>query len=191
MSLPPARAALAVPLLLALVGCGPDTARNFGFTRDAPDEFQVTTRAPLSMPPALGQLPTPRPGAERPQELSQRQAAEATLVPGAALGQGASTQRSSGESALLSQAGRPAGDDIRRRVDEESLRLDQPDRSLVDRLIFWRSPEQPGTPVDAQREAQRLRENSALGREATEGETPVIQRTQSGNPITRLLESIF
>src|SRR3954447_22970602 len=112
--LPLAAAMLALGLLQ---GCGNDTARSFGFTRDAPDEFQVTTRAPLSMPPALGELPTPRPGAERPQELSQRQAAEATLVPGAALGQGASGPRSSGESALLSQAGRPAGDDIRRRVD--------------------------------------------------------------------------
>src|SRR3954454_1646571 len=103
MSQPFARPAMAIALLAAalaapLAGCGPDTARNFGFTRDAPDEFQVTTRAPLSMPPALGQLPTPRPGAERPQELSQRQAAEATLVPGAALGQGASTRPSAGES---------------------------------------------------------------------------------------------
>src|ERR671916_645971 len=66
---------------------GSDTARNFGFTRDPPDEFQVTTRAPLSMPPSLGELPSPRPGATRPQELTQRQAAEAALVPGVALGQ--------------------------------------------------------------------------------------------------------
>ena len=44
----------ALPLLAAgalLAGCGADTARSFGLTRDAPDEFQVTTRAPLSMPP--------------------------------------------------------------------------------------------------------------------------------------------
>ena len=82
-----ARIAAASAVLLAAAGCGSDTARTFGFTRDAPDEFQVTTRAPLSMPPALGELPAPRPGADRPQELSQRQAAEAALVPGAALGQ--------------------------------------------------------------------------------------------------------
>ena len=35
-------------------------------------------------------------------------------------------------------------DSIRRRVDEESLRLDRPDRSLTDRLIFWRDPPPPG-----------------------------------------------
>ena len=193
-----ARIAAASAVLLAAAGCGGDTSRTFGFTRDAPDEFQVTTRAPLSMPPALGELPVPRPGADRPQELSQRQAAEAALVPGAAFSQpGGSAAaanagpRTTGESALLSQAGRPTGRDIRRRVDEESLRLDQPDRNLADRLIFWQQPEQPGVALDARRESQRLRENAALGREATEGETPIIQRSRSSNPLTRLLESIF
>src|SRR4051812_16098191 len=121
-------AALATLALGLLSGCGSDTARTFGFTRDAPDEFQVTTRAPLSMPPALGDLPVPRPGAPRPQELSPRNAAESTLAPGTALGTTAPGRQSAAEAALLSQAGRPVGDDIRRRVDEESLKLDQPDR---------------------------------------------------------------
>ena len=183
---------LALVLLIPLAGCGADTARQFGFTRDAPDEFQVTTRAPLSMPPTLGELPAPRPGATRPQELTQRQAAEATLVPSAVLATGAApSQQTAGESALLSQAGRPVSDDIRRRVDEESLRLERTDRGLVDRLMFWREPDPPGIPVDARREAQRLRENAALGRDATEGETPVIQPERSSNPVRRLLESIF
>ena len=188
----PGLALLALSAAAALPGCAGDAARSFGFTRDAPDEFQVTTRAPLSMPPTLGELPEPRPGATRPQELSQRQAAEAALVPGAALGQSANgAPRSTGESALLAGAGRPIGDDIRRRVDEESLRLDQPDRSLVDRLIFWRAPDSPGVALDARREAARLRENAALGRDATEGETPIIQRSRSSNPLTRLFDSIF
>jgi hypothetical protein len=186
--LPLAVATLALGLLQ---GCGGDTARTFGFTRDAPDEFQVTTRAPLSLPPSLGELPVPRPGAVRPQELSPRAAAESTLSPSAALGSGSPARPSSAESALLSQAGQPVGPDIRRRVDEESLKLDSPDRSLVDRLIFWKEPEKPGIALDSRRESQRLRENAALGREATEGETPIIQRSQSGNPVTRFFESIF
>src|SRR5690349_22401344 len=103
--------ALATLALGLLSGCGPETSRTFGFTRDAPDEFQVTTRAPLSMPPSLGgELPVPRPGADRPQEVSTRQAAEAALVPGSVLGNGtAAGPRSQAESALLSQAGRPVG----------------------------------------------------------------------------------
>ncbi len=186
--LPAARAAAALALLSGLAACGSDTARTLGFTRDAPDEFQVTTRAPLSMPPDRTALPPPRPGASRPQELTMREQAESALVPAAALGGGprAPTRPSPGEGALLAQAGRDAPDDIRRRVDEESLRLEQPDRSFVDRLMFWRETPPPGTPVDPTREAQRLRENAALGREATEGETPIIQRRRRG-----LLEGIF
>ena len=57
--------------------------------------------------------------------------------------------------------------------------------------MFWREPDPPGIPVDPNREAQRLRENAALGRDPTDGETPVVQPTRSGNPVTRLLESIF
>jgi hypothetical protein len=184
---------LSALLVATLSGCGAETARSFGFTRDAPDEFQVTTRAPLSMPPALGgRLPPPRLGADRPQEVSSRQAAEATLVPGAALsGITAPATPSTGESALLAQAGQPVDGDIRRRLDEETLRLDQPERSLTDRLMFWRGTDQPGTPLDARRESQRLRENAALGRDVTEGETPVIQRSRSSNPLTNLLESVF
>ena len=183
--------ALSALLIATLSGCGADTARTFGFTRDAPDEFQVTTRAPLSVPPSLDRLPVPRPGAGRPQEVSTRQAAEATLVPGSVLDGTAAGPRSAGEAALLSQAGQPVSDDIRRRVDEESLKLDQPDRGLVDRLIFWREPEKPGTALDPRGESQRLRENSALGRDVTEGETPIIQRSRSRNPLNNLLESIF
>jgi hypothetical protein len=189
------RALLALAALAPLAACGGsgnDTMRSFGLTRDAPDEFAVTTRAPLSMPPALGALPTPRPGAVRPQELNQRQQAEAALVPGAALGRGNSARGSSGENALLSAAGgQPATADIRRRVDEESLRMDRPDRGFVDSLMFWRAAEQPGVPVDPRRESRRLRENAALGRDTGEGETPIIQPTRSGNPVVRVLESIF
>lgn len=173
----------AVALLAALAGCGPDTARNLGLTRDAPDEFQVTTRAPLSMPPDMTSLPAPRPGATRPQERSVRDQAEAALVPSLALENPrarAGARPSGGEAALVAQAGRPANPDVRRRVDEESLRLERPDRSLTDRLMFWRDPPTPGTPVDPGREAQRLRENAALGRESTDGQTPVIQPARRG-----------
>ncbi|MBI0433199.1 DUF3035 domain-containing protein [Roseomonas sp. KE0001] len=171
--------ALACGLLLA--GCGSDTSRTLGFTRDAPDEFSVVTRAPLSLPPSLGDLPQPRPGVPRPQELRGREAGEATVAPGASFGVGAAAAPSSGESALLAQAGTGGSTpDIRRRVDEESLRLDQPDRSVVDRLMFWKDAPPPGTVVDPQREAQRLRENAALGRSPEEGETAIIQRRRTG-----------
>ncbi len=165
-------ALLALPLLLALAGCGPDTARSLGFTRDPPDEFQVTTRAPLSVPPRLGELPPPTPGAPRPQES---RTAAAVLSPGT--GGAAPTPA---ERALLARAGGGADDNIRRRVDEESLRLDRPQSGVVDRLMFWREQPTPGVAVDPTREAQRIRENAALGRDLTEGDTPVAQPRERG-----------
>ena len=171
----------ALALAALLPACGDNTARTLGLVRDAPDEFQVTTRAPLSMPPDMTTLPTPRPGAPRPQERGARQQAEALLVPGLSLEdprRAPGVRPSVGEAALVQRAGPDAPDDIRRRVDEESLRLDAPSRALTDRLIFWRDPPPPGTPVDPQREAQRLRENAALGRDADEGVTPVVQPRQ-------------
>ncbi|MCU0887246.1 MAG: DUF3035 domain-containing protein [Rubritepida sp.] len=176
--------ALAALLLapLALGGCGGETARAIGLTRDAPDEFTVTTRAPLSMPPMLGQLPPPRPGAARPQELAAREQAELALAPAAALTGGAPRPQgaTAGEAALLARSGPGAPANIRNQVDQEALRIERADRGLVDRVIFWREPPQPGIPVDPTREAQRLRENAALGRSASDGETPIIQPQRRG-----------
>jgi hypothetical protein len=171
--------------LLLLAGCGENTARTLGFIRDAPDEFRVTTRAPLSMPPDMaGGLPSPRPGAARPMERSQRDEAEAVLVPSLALRdprqQPRATGNTVGEIALLQAAGPAASRDIRRQVDEESQRLDRPPRDLADRLIFWRDPPAPGIAVDPTRERERIRENAALGIEASAGDTPIQQpRAQS------------
>jgi hypothetical protein len=180
-------AALSLLVLPLLAGCGQDTARSLGFTRDAPDEFSVVTRAPLSLPPQLGgDLPVPRPGSARPQELTGGAAGAAILAPASAYGVGSSSAPSAGESALVAQAGGAVPNTVRRQVDSESLRLEQPDRSLVDSLMFWRDAPPPGTVVDPQREAQRLRENAALGRDSEQGETAIIQRRRQG-----LFESIF
>jgi hypothetical protein len=165
-----------------LAGCGQDTARTLGLTRDAPDEFQVTTRAPLSMPPSLGQLPPPRPGSTRPQERSAREQAEALLTGAPAPRATAPTR---GEAALLAQTGPDVPDSIRAQVDQEATRTGNENRTLVDRALFWRDPPPPGVPVDPAREAQRLRENAALGRDVVEGETPIIQPERRG-----ILESL-
>ncbi len=163
---------------LGLAACSSDElTRTFGLTRDAPDEFQVTTRAPLSMPPDFTLRP-PRPGVTRPQEMTQRQQAEAALTPDAALAQPGAPV-TPGQQALVDAAGGPAPADIRNRVDNEAA-LDTPNRPLTDRLMFWQSPPPPGTPVDAQRESARLRQNAALGQSPEVGDTPIIQRKRQG-----------
>src|SRR5271154_6335132 len=139
---------------LLVTACSGDVERTFGLTRDAPDEFTVTPRAPLSMPPDYT-LPPPRPGASRPQELSAQQAAEAALAPGAVLG-GAAGPDSAGQQALGNQAGPPAPPDIREKLNQEAS-LDNPRTGLTDTLLFWRSTPEPGAPLDPAKESQRLR----------------------------------
>ncbi len=170
---------------IGLTGCGADEmSRDFGMTRDAPDEFTVTTRAPLSMPPDY-QLRPPRPGASRPQELSSQQGAEEALAPQIAL-EGTGGRDSAGQDALLRQAGRPAPRDVRAQVDAAG-KLDHPSESFADRLMFWRAPYQNGTLVDARGESQRLRQNAALGQAPQAGDTPIIVQKRSGG----FLDALF
>lgn len=164
---------LAAALLPGLTACSGDLERTFGLTRDAPDEFTVTTRAPLSMPPDYALTP-PRPGASRPQELSVQQAAEAALVPESALSGSGAGPESTGQQALVSEAGPTAPADIRDRVNNEQ-KLDTPRRGLTEKLEFWKSAPEPGTALDPAAESQRLRENAALGQPPTVGQTPIIQ----------------
>ena len=173
------RNVLPLAALLLLGACsGDELSRNFGLTRDAPDEFQVTTRAPLSMPPDYSLRP-PRPGAARPQELTQRQQAEAALSPDSLLGGANRSSSSSGEQALVAQAGPSAPRDIRDRVNADS-QLDNPPRSFTDRLMFWKPAPLPGTTLDPQGESQRIRQNAALGQPVVTGDTPIIQPKRSG-----------
>jgi hypothetical protein len=170
---------------LTLAACG-DTSglsRTFGLTRDAPDEFMVTTRAPLSMPPDFSLRP-PRPGAPRPMEQSERSQAEEALAPQIALG-APQVGESAGQAALVQSAGPAVPNDIRRRVDEDA-RSQQANNGFVDRLLFWRKSDPQGIVVDPQKESRRLRENSALGQNPDSGDTPIIQPRKKG-----WLEGIF
>jgi Protein of unknown function (DUF3035) len=184
----PALAAAALACCtLALTGCGTNLSRTFGLTRDAPDEFTVTTRAPLSMPPDFVVRP-PQPGAPRPQEQPAPVQAEQALVPQQALagnGSGNGGSVSPGQKALVQAAGPTAPSNIRAEVNQ-SASADQPNQSFVNKLMFWRKPDQPGIVVDPSKEAQRLRENSALGQSPEVGDTPIIQPRQKG-----FLEGLF
>jgi hypothetical protein len=170
---------LALAGALLLGGCGGDSlTRTFGLTRDAPDEFSVTTRAPLSMPPQFTLRP-PRPGAPRPQEQSDREQAELALAPEGALGNAPSPGVTPGQEALLQAAGPAAPAGIRREIDQDQ-QLDRPRQGFADKMLFWQTPPPAGTQIDAQKETQRLRENAALGKDPTVGDTPIIQPPKKG-----------
>ena len=181
---------LALALLLAaplLAGCSDGLRKTLGLKQTAPDEFKVARREPLSLPPSLSDLPTPQPGAGRPQATSPRMRARQALFAGAASGQGtlaatASGGRlSDGEQRLLAGANAGAApEDIRQVVAREAEAQAEAMRGPLDDYIFWRDPELPGDVVDADAEAKRLRDNRAQGKPLTEGEVPIEEREDRG-----------
>lgn len=181
------RFALAVSAIALLGAC--DTIRDVtGQNKKAPDEFQVVRQAPLVLPPDYSLRP-PQPGAARPQELQPREQAQAALG-----GRGSPTRGSAalgataGESALLTEANANNADpDIRRKVNEEFTQLSDRGAGFVDRLMFWRKPENPTGPlVDPAKETQRIREAQAAGETPAGDGVPTVQRRQRG-----LLEGLF
>lgn len=182
-----AGAAVATAILIALGGCS-QARQALGLNKQAPDEFQVVARAPLSLPPDYSLRP-PEPGAPRPQEGTARDQAETVLFGGYQNGlTGAGPEGSQGEAALLQSAGATGIDpNIRRLVNQETNTLIAEDKRFIDTLVFWRDPEPyQGEIVDPVAEQQRLQENAALGKPVTEGDTPIIERKERG-----ILEGIF
>ncbi len=167
-----------VALLAALSLSGCSSARKaLGYDKSPPDEFAVVARAPLSQPPDFTLRP-PQPGAPRPQEGTMRDQAKTALL-GAkpAATPAALTDRSPGEQFLLTKAGADHVDaNIRRRVDEETSSLIEADKSFTDKILFWRDKPPPGEPLDAAQEAKRLQQNAALGKPASDGDSPQIVR---------------
>lgn len=157
---------------------GTDLSRTFGFNRDSPDEFSVTTQAPLTMPPDYSIRP-PRPGAQRPGAVPDSVAAQEALMPQTTL-EASTAGMSPGQEALVQQSGPPAPANIRSQIAQEQGRLNAANQSFADRLMFWRSSPAPGIAVDPQKEAQRLRENAALGQSPERGQTPIIQQAPKG-----------
>lgn len=164
---------------LALAGCS-GVKEQVGLARKSPDEFAVVKRAPLEVPANLtadpAALPPPQPGAPRPQEQSPVESARLSVFGDVAASGGA--QPSSGEAAVLEQAGAMQVDPaIRRTVDRETVETTVSNRPVIDRLLDWSGEgESSASVVDAAKEAERLKKNQEEGKPATAGETPSIEQ---------------
>jgi hypothetical protein len=189
---------LAFPLAVALLGLGvagcENTKEMLGLTKRSPDEFQVVSRAPLSMPPDYSLRP-PTPGAPRPQEGTVQDQAKRIVtgraedntqlapdqIPSVGEGEPQRAAESEGETAFLQSASMSGVDpNIRKLVDQETSSDEESSKSLLDSLIFWRKPEPYGTVVDPAAEEKRLQENQALGQPVDTGDTPIIERKKKG-----------
>lgn len=195
--------AVSILTALSLNACsGAGEALGIG-KKPAPDEFQVTTRQPLALPPNY-QLRPPQPGAQ-PLEAAVTEQAKQTVfgkdpnppkpapvpvgtrnaIAAPASANAPATpgfeRRSAGEQALLSRAGASSADpNIRILVDRDSMQIADANKTLVDDLLFWRKPQEPGVVIDAGKESDRLKQNAAAGKPPTEGETPTIKRKSRG-----------
>ena len=180
----------AMSLVLALGACS-NISEQLGLTKRSPDEFRVVAHEPLALPPNF-QLRPPEPGAPRPQEGTAQQQAQIAVFRAApksdpAPGGDLNADLSPGEQALLRSAGTDRAEpNIRQLINQETSEINAADETFITKLIFWYEPEPPGVVVDPDAEARRLRENAALGRAATAGETPIIERKSKG-----IFEDIF
>ncbi len=154
---------------LLVAGCtGEEVEKSLGVARTTPDEFTVTTRAPLAMPPDES-LPPPSPGAARPQELSARQQALEAIAPDVAL-RGAAGSDSAGQEALLANARAAAAQPARAGEIHGGV-------GVGGTLAFWKG-RSPNLLVDADAENKRLRDAAANGQSPTAGSTRAEASTE-------------
>lgn len=100
-----------------LSGCQ-NVKKTLGIDRDPPDEFSVNPSIqPLDMPPDFSTLPTPQPGAPRPQDVRELNAKKEKILGS----KSSSSSASPGQKALLDLAGAQEGHDkVREEIDAES-----------------------------------------------------------------------
>lgn len=177
-----------VPCLMLLACSGQDARETLGLIREAPDEFVVVSRPPLTVPPDF-ELRPPTPGVARPAE-STTSAARALVLKGEAppasleeLGAAptvatavdpvlSGNAATPGESSLLNKIGITRVDpEIRQKLgaDPEKAAAKREAKTFYDRLL-QESGEEPV--VDSRKEAERIRINTDTGKPVNEGVVP-------------------
>jgi hypothetical protein len=181
-----------------------------GLEKTSPDEFLVVKRAPLSLPPNYElRPPKPGERRPQERTVRSRAKDRLFQSPGGANGGAKGTRgprvpafpgaaepaitlrepaaadapgdkRSSGEIALIEQAGGTRVDStIRQVVDREAELAQEEGSSFVDYILFWRRQKQAGVAINPMAERRRLEENIAMGRPPAQGQTPIIERKKS------------
>ncbi len=182
-------------LMVALMGvmlaaCSQtEVKETLGLTREAPDEFKVVSRPPLSVPKEFFLTP-PAPGAERAFGLSADERARDLVTGGRSGESGLSIEErenaladsaapivntsplaSPAEEGFLKRAGTPNADPaIRETLAKERAVTAREEPDMIDRL----RGDGAGDPVvDAGKEKERLHKNKQKNKPVTAGEVPV------------------
>ncbi len=120
-------------ICLSLIAIGASGCSALGGGKNPPDEFAITTKAPLVVPPDYSLRP-PKPGETRPQELSASDRAKQVL-----LGDPNAAPPTTGEQVFLQRANALSADpNIRAILGAENGGRGEKDRSFANQLIFWK-----------------------------------------------------
>jgi len=154
------KAILSIGLIAGLAACSEETRQELGLVNTPPDEFSVITRAPLSVPPDYALRP-PRPGAQRPMEISPVDQARQTVFGARDIQQdGVARENSAQAAGFLNKIGANDADpNIRAVVDTEDP-VDN--RSTVQRILMVDNLAETGEPINPNEEFERLKEEGVV-----------------------------
>lgn len=145
-----------------LVGCS-STSKALGLKKEAPNEFNILTKAPLVVPPEYNLRP-PKIGESSSENNYSQQAARDALI-----GDVDSAEPTSGEIVLMRKAGvARANQEIRIEIDGQNS-VERKSDGLANRILFWQDGQiidNQGkiVPLDPEDEARRLKSiSSATG----------------------------
>jgi hypothetical protein len=169
---------------LSLMACQ-SVREAVGATKQPPDEFAVTTKAPLIIPPDFNLKP-PKPGAAPLNQIPPTAAAEAALYSDdpATVASVIPGNFSPAEKLLLAQAGAAAADDsIRQQIAADNRKMQTADESFTDRLLFGGSDgASADAPLDADAEKARIdaSKSAPAATTAPQAQAPQEQKKDSG-----------
>lgn len=171
--------------MVLLASCAGNVKENLGLKGNAPDEFRVISKPPLSIPPNFNLRP-PREGGAVESTSTVREEAKDILF-STDKDNVRSHSEDSGENVLLNKVGE--GDsNIRSVLHEEqgSVQAAKKKPGFFGKLFGKKEKEVPDTLVNAPEESKRIRENIKHNKPVTKGETPTIDPGKQG-----ILQKIF
>lgn len=159
---------------LALSGCG--SIRNLaGLQKKSPDEFAVTTKAPLVIPPDFSLRP-PMPGAPPSNSVAPTAAAEQALFDTSdpqTVANGMTGNYSMAEKLLMANAGVQNSDPaVRARLTGDQRAVQNADKSFTDRVLGTRATPDDGQPLNA--------DQAIANKRASTGNTPAAKKDSGG-----------
>jgi hypothetical protein len=169
------RAALALAVAAtALTGC--DTLRSAaGMDKSAPDEFAVTTKAPLVIPPDYNLQP-PRPGAVPTNQVDPNDAAETALFgndPATVASQLPNTFSETEKMVLANAKVQNIDPQIHQNLASDYKNMVGTDDGFTKDILFWQKPKtDEGQALDADQEARKIGEKRAGQTPAAPGAKP-------------------